>query len=194
MAMYSDNGFISIFMGPMFSGKTSQLCRITEQYDIAGRHSCVIKNSKDVRYDVDETGDIIISHSGSVLKESSNIKIVVVNEFDEIDRKILLESDAIFIDEGQFFSGVGKFASLWRSYNKHVYISCLDGDYKKRPFSEIVPLLPESEYIQKLHAICMLCKNNIASFTMKIIDEDDDSQIRVGGKETYAAVCHKCHR
>jgi thymidine kinase len=42
---------ITLIIGPMFSGKTSELIRLVERKRIAGKKCLIIKNLRDDRYD-----------------------------------------------------------------------------------------------------------------------------------------------
>ena len=43
-------GSIDLILGPMFSGKTTELIRRTQRHELAGRRVVVIKYIKDTRY------------------------------------------------------------------------------------------------------------------------------------------------
>lgn len=57
------NGQIQLILGPMFSGKTTELIRRIKRYESANHKCMVIKYARDVRYDSDETStNSIITH------------------------------------------------------------------------------------------------------------------------------------
>ena len=53
------NGFIEIIIGPMFSGKSSELMRKVKRYTIAQKKCLVVNYSKDNRY---STESVIATH------------------------------------------------------------------------------------------------------------------------------------
>lgn len=72
---------------------------------------------------------------------------------------------------------------------KIVIISALDGTFKRNSFGEICNLIPLSESVTKLTAICMRCQKD-ASFSKRITKETET--IDIGGSDKYIAVCRKC--
>ena len=53
------NGFIEIIIGPMFSGKSSELMRKVKRYTIAQKKCLVVNYSQDNRY---STENVIATH------------------------------------------------------------------------------------------------------------------------------------
>ena len=69
----TDCGSIELILGPMFSGKTTEMMRRVKRYSIAG-HSClVIKNNRDTRYDVKQCA----THDKFVIKQNNSIHNVL---------------------------------------------------------------------------------------------------------------------
>lgn len=164
----------------MFSGKTSSIIRDANSFNINERF--IINHIIDDRYKT----DCVISHDNVEIPSGSYHTIM---DFIEENKKKLenVEIKAIFIDEGQFFidlyDGVIKLLDI---YKKHVFISGLDGDYKKNPFGDILKLIPHSDNVTKLTANCYKCGMS-APFTKRIVS--DDNQVLVGGKDLYQPVC-----
>ena len=69
-------------------------------------------------------------------------------------------------------------------------VSALGGTFHRGVFPNIVELIPKSEKITKLEAICKMCKQT-ANFTFRIADKDDKELI--GGSDKYIPVCRECH-
>ena len=75
---------------------------------------------------------------------------------------------------------------------KDIFVCGLDGDYLKRPFGEILNLIPHCETMSKLQALCMSCKNGTpASFTKKLINSG--SLVEIGSTDIYMPVCRFCY-
>merc|ERR1712150_411071 len=87
MSNKSKMGQIQLILGPMFSGKSTELIRRLKRYEIA-RYSClIVKYAKDVRYDCES----IATHDQQTLKAISADKLK--------DLKVNLEDyDVIGID------------------------------------------------------------------------------------------------
>ena len=108
------------------------------------------------------------------------------------DVKEYQESEVICINEGQFFQNLVQFCISACEAGKVVHVCGLDGDYLKRPFGEILNLIPHCETVYKLRAMCMGCKNGtFASFTKRIINSE--KLVLIGSTESYMPVCRQCH-
>ena len=67
----------------------------------------------------------------------------------------------------------------------------MDGDYKMGRFGQILDLIPLSNEVEKLYAICKRCKNR-ASFTQRTTKET--KQKIIGHINKYIPVCRKCYQ
>jgi len=77
------------------------------------------------------------------------------------------------------------------SKGKVVIISALDATFQRKPFGRILELVPLSEEVIKLTAVCASCSND-ASFTQRLTD---DSAVEIiGGSEMYKPVCRACYK
>lgn len=178
---------IELIIGPMFSGKTTELLRRLNRHKLSSKRVLIIKYSKDDRYST----NFICTHDNIRNDKSYN----VINTIDLNDVETYLnqemensrEVDVIGIDEGQFFVNIADFCDLW-AHNKHIIISALNGDYRRKIFTNIIPLFPICEDITKLTSICKCGKE--ASFTNRKIE--DKTQEIIGGKDIYEPLCRKC--
>jgi thymidine kinase len=80
-------------------------------------------------------------------------------------------------------------ADKYANHGKIVIIAALDSTFERKPFGQILNLLPISEKITKLNAVCVGCGDD-ASFT-KRTSEDKKVEL-IGGSEMYEPVCRKC--
>ena len=174
---------ITTIIGPMFSGKTTELLRLIDRKRIAGKKCVIIKHIDDTRYVVKDVKNIV-THS-----EIKYAKCDIFNllKLDEID---FSEYEVIGIDEGFFFQDLTRFCNVMANNGHEMIIATLDSDYKQEIFPEIGSLIACSEVVVKLHGVCMICKTNDASFTIRIVDSD--KHILVGGQDKYKCVCRKC--
>lgn len=110
--------------------------------------------------------------------------------------------DCIGIDEGQFYPDVSRnkpiftlsiqivhFAENAASKGKVVIISALSGTFLRKPFNDVLDLIPKCEKIKQLQAICKIC-NAPACFTLRTT-VDDRVEV-IGGGEMYMPVCREC--
>lgn len=172
-------GEIQLILGPMFSGKTTELIkRLRVQY-AADRRCVVFKPIKDTRY----SGTHITTHNRDKIPARSV--------------SFLFEAEAeanavavIGIDEAQFFPDVVCFCEKMANVGKIVIVTALDGTFERKPFGRILDLVPLAEDVVKLSAVCALCRRKAAFSHRK--RADITSVEVIGGAELYQALCRLC--
>lgn len=181
-------GYLKIILGPMTSGKTTELIKEYNRHIAGGFKCCFINHSTDDRYG-----------SGNS-KTSTHNKSVVNNTFscEKLDYLMLDEPeridpyDVFFINEGQFFSDLKFYVDyLVNRKNKKVYVCGLDGDFRREKFGTLLDIIPICDDIIKLKALCIRCKKNEAIFTHRLTAQKE--QTIVGGSESYCALCRSCY-
>ena len=181
-------GYLKIILGPMTSGKTTELIKEYNRHLAGGFNCCFINHSTDDRYG-----------SGNS-KTSTHNKSVVNNTFscEKLDYLMLDEPermdpfDVFFINEGQFFQDLKFYVDyLVNRKNKKVYVCGLDGDFRREKFGTLLDIIPICDDIIKLKALCIKCKKNEAIFTFRLTNEKE--QTIVGGSESYCALCRSCY-
>jgi len=175
----SARGQIQLILGPMFSGKSTELIRRLKRYQVAQYEVLIIKYAKDLRYD--EKG--IATHCGQTLPA------MAADRLGDLQDKAR-DFDVIGIDEGQFFPDVVSWCEEMANRGKIVLVAALDGTFQRKPFQDILSLIPLSEDVSKLHAVCMVCFQD-AAFSKRISNEDGVEVI--GGADKYMAVCRQCY-
>ena len=169
-----------IYIGPMFSGKSTELIRLIRREKAIDNNILVIKPLIDKRYSEDH----VCSH------DYDKVQCVTTKELKSTKSiKDWNNIKVIFIDEAQFFKGLYDFVvECLEVYNKSVVIVGLDGDYKREPFGDILRLIPLSDEVKKLTAYCHFCKDGTPGiFTLRMTN--DDKQELVGGSDIYRSVC-----
>ena len=170
---------IEIIVGCMFSGKSSELIRRIKRHQAIGESVLVINSSKDTR----SPQEVIRTHN------SDTLSCVKVSNLSALGKVMY---DVVAIDEAQFFTGLKCFVEINMRTIKTIIIAGLDGDFRQRPFGEILELVPMADEVLKLHALCMVCKDGtLAPFTRRFC-EDHETQELVGDHDIYKAVCRKC--
>ena len=143
----------------------------------------IVKYSKDLRYD--EEG--IATHCGMKIPAT-----VSTMRLEQITNNILMEDyDVIGIDEGQFFPDVVDWAESMANMGKVVVVAALDGTFQRKPFGDILSLVPLAEEVTKLKAVCMNCFEE-AAFSKRITSDDEGKVEVIGGADKYMAVCRSC--
>ena len=171
-------GKLELIIGPMFSGKSTELIRRINLLKVINKKVLVVKPSIDIRYNTDK----LTTHN----YESTDC--VVLENLSSINNEIN-NYDVVVIDEGQFFKDLKKTVSIWvDNYNINVIVGGLDGDYERKPIGQILELIPMAESCVKLCSYCNMCSNGIEGpFSLRLIKSND--QILIGGVETYIPVC-----
>ena len=172
---------LSIIMGNMFSGKTSELIRRLKRLKVIGKNILVVNSAKDTR------------SPDEVLKTHDNVKFnchKVYDLFDIVHTHDFEMADIIAIDEAQFYPRLKKFVDYCLFEKKDVIVAGLDADSFQRKWGEILDCIPMACEVTKLSALCMRCNNwNSGPFTKRIVDNKELELI--GGSDMYIAVCRK---
>jgi len=171
----------------MFSGKSSYLLSSIRRYKEIGWPVYIITSSLDKRYTNESK---IVNHN----QESCVADIAVKNLKDISNNPLFLEAKVIIIEEGQFFENLVEFVlEAIEVHEKNVIVAGLDGDASRKPFGEILALIPYCDNIIKLKAICKICSADgiitDALFTSK--KGSIVSTIEVGSADKYEALCGK---
>ncbi|KAG1704424.1 Thymidine kinase, cytosolic [Nymphon striatum] len=174
-------GRIQLIIGPMFSGKTTELMRRLRRFQMANRNFLLIKYANDNRYD----SECISTHDKEMMPAVAATKLYSLVHQTE-------NKTVIGIDEGQFvsnFPDIVQFAEDMANQNKTVIIAALDGTFQREGFKSILNLIPLSENVIKLNAVCMKCFED-ASYTKR---KGSETELEViGGADKYMAVCRQC--
>ena len=168
---------INIITGPMFAGKTTELLRRIERAGHAGMRTVLIGHVCDTRYSMAE----VVSHGG--------LHVPCIKLDNLRDLKDASDYDVIGVDEGQFFDDLVSTVDKWADEGRTVVVAALDGDSNGAPFGHVAELLCRAEGVDKLTAVCRVCRGN-AAFTVATIE----GATGVGGAEKYKPVCRKCRR
>lgn len=184
----SQDGWIEVIAGVMFSGKSEELIRRVRRALIAGRSVQLFKSHLDDRY-----GGVfrISSHDGRELDAEP------VSQSAQIAERVKPGTQVVAIDEAQFLdAGIVGVVNRLANLHKRVIVAGIDMDFRGDPFGPVGNLLAIAERIDKLHAICVVC-GDLATRNQRLVNgrpaPADGPTIQVGGTETYEARCRNCH-
>jgi thymidine kinase len=184
------SGSLSIFLGPMYSGKTTKLIDIYNNYTKKGTNVLAINYFKDTRY---TTEPFLISHDKNsipCLLVSKLSEAYCADETNADNRDRFMNAKVILINECQFFPDIVEWVKMAVTmYKKKVYICGLDGDFKRRPFGNWLDLISFCDSITKLYSECKVCKQNDAIFSHRLSNEKE--QIVIGNQ--YVPLCRECY-
>ena len=180
---------IDIITGPMFSGKTTELCRRLNILQTLGL-KCVYINSN-----LDDRSSNNFSTHNKMLNTITFDSYKMINLSDL--KKISDKYDIFGIDEIQFFDNILEpILELVEKHGKKVIVSGLNGDANRKLFGEIHLLLPYSDHFDKIDSYCVKCyQKNIQRygiFSKKLLP-DKEKVISVGGNDKYISVCRECY-
>lgn len=176
-------GSVTTIIGPMFGGKSSRLLTELKRNLLAGRKVLLIKHPDDNRYG--NEGMVIthdrVSHNAYVSKSPNYLYGCGMGVI-----QISKSYDVVCIDEGQFYHDIDTFCDELANYGVKVYCSALLADYNRKPFGRIPELMAISDDI--IHVKAVDRKSGLdASFTKRLVDDNENSIIKIGGSETYDA-------
>lgn len=183
----SDSGQIEVVCGGMFSGKTEELIRRVRRAQIARQKVQVFKPALDTRYARRE----VTSHNGM------QVEAVPVENTVHLRSLIQPDTTVVALDEAQFFDDdVVELCEELANQGMRVIVAGLDLDFRGEPFGPMPGLMARAERVDKLQAICMVCREP-ASRTQRLINGQpaayDDPVILVGASEVYEPRCRNCH-
>ncbi|XP_074081149.1 thymidine kinase, cytosolic isoform X1 [Macrotis lagotis] len=171
-------GQIQVILGPMFSGKSTELMRRVRRFQIAQYKCLVIKYAKDTRY-----GKSFSTHDRNTMEALPACLLRDVAQD-------ALAVTVIGIDEGQFFPDIVEFSETMANAGKTVIVAALDGTFQRKAFGNILNLVPLAESVVKLTAVCMECFRE-AAYTKRLGVEKEVEVI--GGADKYHSVCRICY-
>jgi thymidine kinase len=176
----NSSGSLRLYLGCMFSGKTSELIREYTRYKKIGKKVICINYTFDNRYGED---DFVYSH------DLNKVECYKANKLMSLDKESILKYDVILINEGQFFEDILEFCNLYcDEYSKHIIICALDGDFLRKPFGRISELIPLADEITKLKAFCTECNDGTSAIYTWRLSKDKE---QVSINNDYIPVCRK---
>lgn len=178
---------LTVNVGSMFSGKTTELLRQGKRHTIAKDKVLYIKPTIDARY----SNTKIVSHDGEA---SDYTQSMVVDINDSIYCDEVLEADVILIDEIQFFNFT-IIDDILRLLDKGkvIYCSGLDLTFDNATFMVTGSLMCHADVINKFKAVCNECGNDAHISARKNIEGANKETIDIGSSDKYTPLCRKCY-
>jgi thymidine kinase len=185
------SGILTTIVGPMFSGKTTELLRLMDRELIAKRSSILFKPNIDNRYSKEE----VVNHNGIGRKALiACCSKDILNKVLELEKTEKIEN--IFIDEVQFFdSGITDVIKKINDLGIDIYTCGLNQTFKGEPFpfkdgeKDIGYLMAISDYVISIDAVCNECGNKATKTYRK---GNEEETVIVGGQDLYQARCKNC--
>jgi thymidine kinase len=183
---------LEVIIGPMFSGKTSELIRLVEREVYAKKKGAIFKIAFDDRYSAKQ----VVTHNGlrydaySVANTQEGLR-----KIEAVARSNGL--DAIGVDEVNFFPL--RVVPLLDDLAQHKkVIACgLNLNFRAEPFQTTMELAARADRVRYLSAVCVVCGQE-ATRTQRLIGGKpaprNSPVIVVGGKELYEPRCRSCYQ
>lgn len=187
MYVTTQNGWIEVICGSMFSGKSEELIRRVRRAQFAKQKIAVFKPKIDNRY----SEEAVVSHNGSTVIAHP------IEQSIEMWNYLTDDFDLIAIDEAQFFGeDIIDTVQKLANHGYRVILAGLDQDFKGVPFGPMPKLMAIAEQVTKLQAVCSVC-GSPASRTQRLINgqpaKAEDPVILVGAAEAYEPRCRHHH-
>jgi len=198
--MQNGSGHVTVFTGPMFSGKSMQLIQQANSAERSGKGVLAVKPKIDTR----DSDQIVTSLHDPINEEDTEWSYQAVQLISESKKHDLTNlfsdtnPDVLIIDEIQFFDNwiVNFIRNVQKKNATEVYVSGLDQTAWREPFAPTPKLLALADYVKKLQADCFVSncsrKARFTQLTEPTESKNGDSRIIVGGQETYQARCGNC--
>jgi thymidine kinase len=211
------NPRLSVFMGPMYSGKTSAMLRELRSARQSGafEHLLVVKSAVDTR----SPANVVQSRDG-LREEGGHVRALESLDDVELPRNGAL----VACDEAQFFAD-GSLLRLWervRGGGGALLVSGLDRDFRGNAFGDVLRLASEGVSgcdeslvsVRRLVAKCTVCGGSggltarvspasrewlrehgvdVSVGDWGVSGSEELSRVKVGDRESYRAVCGRHH-
>ena len=190
-------GYLELFIGPMFSGKTSKLLEIYKQNIFCKIPIIVINHSSDIRYHKTD----LSTHDKIMIPCVQTTHLLDIWNYDNLEDPIdedlmnihfqFREAKVVLINEGQFFPDLIQCIEELLKENKKIFICGLDGDFERKKFGNILDLIPLCDKVTKMTSLCGICKDGTPGiFSLRLTNDKEQFLI---GSDNYIPVCRKCY-
>jgi thymidine kinase len=197
------SGYLQLWIGPMFAGKSSRLMSKLTTYADLGYRVLYINHSDDTR---ESCGDATFStHSSQYKGLSDKITAIKRTRLADID---VSDFDVIGVDETGFFFDLVPVIDHWVNQEHKIVLGAgLDGNSLKKPFGSTLELICLADKVTKLNAACHLCLlssmqgepgqiphvPNIVKAPFTACLTSSSGERKVGGLESYSSMCRYHH-
>lgn len=167
----------------MFAGKSSAACQVIRRNRVIGRPTLVLTSALDTRYSQEAR---ITSHNQESYPAHATRELLPILQLEQFRA-----AQAILVEEAQFFPDLREFVlAAVEEFGKDVLCIGLDGDSERRPFGQLLELIPYADKFTKLAALCTRCHDGTeAIFTFRKPGAPTGQQVSVGGQDQYEPLC-----
>ncbi len=173
---------LELYCGPMWAGKSSTVLGTLRRYKSIGWKILLLTSEVDNRYGSGH----VISH------DQEKYPALAVRELNPVlQTKIYEDAQLIMIDEAQFLPDLYDFVLHAVDVDgKHVICVGLDGDSDRKPFGDLLRLVPHCDSIQKITSFCSECRDGTPAL-FSFHRSHKFEQVEVGHTNQYEPLCRK---
>jgi thymidine kinase len=178
-----NQGYLELIIGPMYAGKSTELIKKINVYQFLEKKMVAINHKINNRYGTEG----ISTHNNTIYDNC-----LIFEKLKDFEKDpIFQETEIIIIEELQFFEDAFETISKWCDIDKKKVIAAgLDGDFERKPFGDVLRLIPYANNVKKINALCTICKDGTQACFSKRITKSKDKTL-VGSKDVYVAVCRQ---
>lgn len=169
---------LTLYIGPMCSGKTTRMLLQAENHARVGRKV------------------VIVSHSISENTVSSrrigdtNLEVIKVEYlFDLYKYPQFMKADFVGVDEVHFFTDADELRKIASMDGKIVVAAGLSGTFKRNPWDAISTLIPLSDDVKFMKAVCVKCTGKIVDAPFSLKMKGDPNIVTEVDKTFYHPTC-----
>ena len=174
-------GRITLLLGPIFSGKTTQLIDKVRKARFEAKTSILVSFSAELN--VFQTPPAA-THDGTKFENKTGKTL-----YENLD--VMKEYDVVAIDNGQFFPDLVEVVCYLGSIGKEVVVACLNSDYNLEPFINVSKLIPFANKVKSLCAYCFYCHRE-ANCSLRLADSG--KALKVYPSDMAKPVCRNCYK
>jgi thymidine kinase len=168
---------VFIYLGPMYAGKTTLLINLCSYY------GGTILDYQELNVSTNNTLGTFKSHND---EEKECYKVNNLNDFMD---KVGTTENNVYINEAQFFGDLYDFV-LKYEMTKNIYVFGLDGDFERKPFGQILNIIPLADSVTKISGICKSCNTNYSLFSKRIVSNTEQYLL---DETAYTPMCRECY-
>lgn len=174
---------IELVLGPVKSGKSSELLRLVQRFRYA-HQSCLVVTPRKVAVrppaahcaagagagvpaDSSSSSSSSTTPAAPAAASVAEEGTVTTHDNRTVPSRAVAsltdlgtswqDFDVIAVDEAQLFGDLCSWCDAVANYGKVVLVAALDGDYTQEPYGAVCDLVPLAETVMKLSAVCFSC-------------------------------------
>lgn len=197
-------GTLRMRIGPMFAQKTTWLNNELTKAADQGFSVLKVVHDDDKRPDAASNSLSGSTHNSSFTDLTKKVLFVRVHELAAVD---VSTYHMVGVDEAQFFPDLLTTVERWvEDLGLNVLVVGLDGTFEKKPFGQVLQLIPLADECIKKVAGCKMCLDQLEHFSHQGLVtghmvspapfsrrlDTSTATVEVGAKQ-YAAVCRFHH-